>query len=1059
MMNRKIVFLLVLVLSTSQINAQFSLRITDEHKLLKEAVIHYELGHYRQTLEDLKQWSLLNPQEEKGDIAFEKAQLFEHLSNLALGKTAAFMNMRDFILNTPYASVKEYGNFKLARYLFQRQEYEAAIPFFERADINYLSNEEISQRNFELAYCYLINQKIEKANPLLASIQNIDGQYASPGNYYHGVMSYYQGNYKEAKESFLAIKNEEAYKNIVPFYLAEINYFEGNKDEAKRIAENYLSETNEQAYQKEMQQLLAQIYLDNGDFSKAQKFQSDYLDLAVNPRDEDFFRAGYSNYQTGQIVEAISSFERVNKSESILGAQAQFYLGLCYLKNGEKENAHKIFTEVLDGGRLGDLNQDVEFNLAKLSYDLSKDELASKQFQAFINRYPSSPYLNNALEMSALLHIKNKNFDNAIKNFNQLNSLSPVMKTVYQKVNYARGIQMLMDGNPDRAIPYFNESNKYPENEDLTALASFWKSECYYRLGNYYDALVASDRFIAKPGAGNNPSMVNNAYLTNAYLHLHMNEKDKVLSAYQKFAADGSISKVSDALAQMDSIKPNYVPSHVPYIDANPYVFIYQMPSQNIQFNYKPMPLKPIAYDQKSLLPNNSNFIKAGYGNLNTPLFKLGYDLSELSGQDLYLQLNHRSSRGKLQHQQQSASGGALAYKTTIADHNVETSLGINQRTIHYYGIQNESNFQTDDLRHRYWNTSLQFKATPTNIIESGWRYEANGGLGSYIASRQDATEMRFHLDVPFEKEINDNLGVGVGLWTDLNFYSKNSNSSVFGIRPFMNAQIKNTFLKLGLYPVVGQNFHLLPNASVAQFIPSISSNVALGVESNLGINSYREQSSLNPFLRPSIELKQSKRNLYYASLFGSPANNIDYQIKAGIGSIKNLPLYINDTAQGAQFDVLYDSKASIISFLAQVEYHLSYNTNAGARLHVQPITNLMDYAEAWHYIPIRLDLYATYVYDNKLLLKGNLFTRSSSKAMTPFGQDQLTNPAAFDLNVQGNYFLNKNWSVFGELNNILSNKYPRWYGYPNFGINVVFGVVYSFDNKLRFPSRNLQIE
>jgi hypothetical protein len=50
-----------------------------------------------------------------------------------------------------------------------------------------------------------------------------------------------------------------------------------------------------------------------------------------------------------------------------------------------------------------------------------------------------------------------------------------------------------------------------------------------------------------------------------------------------------------------------------------------------------------------------------------------------------------------------------------------------------------------------------------------------------------------------------------------------------------------------------------------------------------------------------------------------------------------------------------------------------------------------------------------------------------------------------FDISLGADYFLTKNIGLFLHLNNLATNKYRRWYGYPGFGLNVLGGITARF--------------
>ncbi len=53
-----------------------------------------------------------------------------------------------------------------------------------------------------------------------------------------------------------------------------------------------------------------------------------------------------------------------------------------------------------------------------------------------------------------------------------------------------------------------------------------------------------------------------------------------------------------------------------------------------------------------------------------------------------------------------------------------------------------------------------------------------------------------------------------------------------------------------------------------------------------------------------------------------------------------------------------------------------------------------------------------------------------------------------FDLNAGAEFRITKHLNAWLQLNNIFNNKYERWHQYESFGINILGGITYSFNQK-----------
>ncbi|QLH46585.1 MAG: TonB-dependent receptor [Bacteroidota bacterium] len=56
------------------------------------------------------------------------------------------------------------------------------------------------------------------------------------------------------------------------------------------------------------------------------------------------------------------------------------------------------------------------------------------------------------------------------------------------------------------------------------------------------------------------------------------------------------------------------------------------------------------------------------------------------------------------------------------------------------------------------------------------------------------------------------------------------------------------------------------------------------------------------------------------------------------------------------------------------------------------------------------------------------------------------------EIDLRAGYTANRVWNLYAELNNLSGSQYQRWYGYPQWGRQILLGAVYSFsqDNPVK---------
>src|SRR5690606_4322222 len=166
----------------------------------------------------------------------ERALYLKTNDLLALDRKGALDSALLFLKNRSNKAQKQRTAFHIATYFFYNQNYAEALKYYELAGIDNLTNEEIADTKFETAYCYFVQGDIEKAEAYFGTMRETPGKYYNAGNYYYGLLAYNKGDYKSALRSFARVENDPTYSKVVPYYVAEINYFQGHKNEALKLA-------------------------------------------------------------------------------------------------------------------------------------------------------------------------------------------------------------------------------------------------------------------------------------------------------------------------------------------------------------------------------------------------------------------------------------------------------------------------------------------------------------------------------------------------------------------------------------------------------------------------------------------------------------------------------------------------------------------------------------------------------------------------------------------------------------------------------------------------------
>ena len=407
----------------------------------------------------------------------------------------------NFISTTDNPVYKQRVSYFLAQNYFKHNKLAQAIPYYESAGISNLSNDEIADEKFEIAYCYFNNKQFDKAEPLFSSIKEIkDGKYYKAGNYYYGLLAYNENKFEDALNSFDNIKTDRQYRLVVPYYIAEIYYFIGSRTRALTLAESLINNSEKSYYDNELHLLAAQCLFEDEKYKEAMPYFESYYEHTDKIRKEDLYKMAYCNYRLSQWTNAIEKFKLLSNAHDSLGQTSMYLLGDCYLKTNDKPSAKNAFGLCADL----DLNlgqQEASMMLySMICYELGFDDEAARQLKNLLTTFPSTDYKDEANKLLSDLLIKTHNYADALKYLDKVKRKDEDYKKTHQKATYGYAIQQYKKGEYLDAYKYLNQALVHPANPYYETATYFWKGEVEYKLHNYEDAIISSQEFIAHKG-------------------------------------------------------------------------------------------------------------------------------------------------------------------------------------------------------------------------------------------------------------------------------------------------------------------------------------------------------------------------------------------------------------------------------------------------------------------------------------------------------------------------------------------------------------------------------
>ncbi len=448
-----------------------------------------------------------------------EARYYTIACGLKLNETTAETAAKEFIEMADNAPRIQMLSYELGEYYFRLQRFDEALTYYTKAGIDNLSNRQIAEMKFHQAYAYFNLQQFDKAKPLFNSIRQIssDPNYID-ANYYFGFISFYEKNYSLALESFRRVENEPAYQKVVPYYIAEILYFNGDKDEAIQYAEQKL-QAGGQFYDLQMRQLVGHAYFEKRNYTKALPYLEEYVHKTDKVRREDLYELSYTYYEVKQLTKAIEGFKQLGGKEDSLAQNSMYLLADCYLKTNQKASARSAFLFCASNSSNALQKEISAFNYAKLSFDLGYEDIASDELQKFIHTYPNSAYAAEAKELLVNVLANTNNYRDALDLYESLTGKTENVRRVYPKILYGRAVEYINDQQIVKADSLLDILLKAPYNNAQLPFAYFWKGEIAYRMNDADKTIEYINNYMKSPATNGEVNPINAYYdLGHAYL-------------------------------------------------------------------------------------------------------------------------------------------------------------------------------------------------------------------------------------------------------------------------------------------------------------------------------------------------------------------------------------------------------------------------------------------------------------------------------------------------------------------------------------------------------------
>jgi hypothetical protein len=507
-----------------------------------------------------------------------------------------------------------------------------------------------------------------------------------------------------------------------------------------------------------------------------------------------------------------------------------------------------------------------------------------------------------------------------------------------------------------------------------------------------------------------------------------------------------------------------------------PPVLKYGVEEKRLETQYNITPIKPVRVKDENIRELYRGFVKAGYGNYNTPYGEAYFNALRSKDFDAGVRLRHLSSQGKIKgygHPGFSENDVSVFGKKYLDRTALSGRLAYDRDAVHYYGFTLD-NFSKKETLHRMSAVEGAFEAASTHND----KHAVDFGAGVTFSSFSDNLG---------QSESDFVLGGFAGIHLANNHYFRAGlelnpmktqwpgrycppgalcpdgpepdditlSRTLFRLRPRYeftkdkirfsaggNIAVESAYdeTKWHLYPVVEARYPLIRDAVM----------VTGELSGDLQKNSLRTLNAENPFLIPvpvqnAVMLANTSNKINARGGLEVRADRgLVLAASAGVSRFRDDVFFVNslNTTGITTYSTVYFHTTQL-NVHGEVRYE--YLRKLGLWLKTDYYSyDVPDGQKPWYRPSVALTVGGHYRIREKIYISSEVYYTGSRPYQTVDGEGAELK-SFVDANLGVDYRYSKVLSVFVKLNNFTGSRYFHWYRYPSYRLNAMAGLSYSF--------------
>lgn len=464
------------------------------------------------------------------------------------GEADALILMKDFLNEFPSSDYSDAVILMMADRNFYEGNYPLAYSLYSQLRNDTFSGDLRQGMLYRKAFSMMKCGYYREARHLFREVAS-SKEYGDAADFYLAYIEYVEGNYDEAYRLFQQIKSR-GYKGAeAEYYLNQIDYRRGDFSKVASTSDRLLTGTVPAELRGETMRVGGLSHFKLGNTSKARKLLADYALLAGDGAEiSALYSLATIYYDEGDYDRAIPLFSTVTEYPGDLAQSAWLYLGQIYLARGEQQSAALAFDKAARESWNPSVAEAAAYNLAVTSTAGAALPFSDMQaMENFIDSYPDSQYAPALSTYLANAYYNRRDYREALRLLDRNPNPDASTKAMRQKILYQLGVSEYQQNHYSQAIQWLSEAAdaKQPDRE-VGAQAALWLGDAYYQNRDYSKAVRAYDSALASGMLGENTVL---ARYNLGYAYMKLGNYAKAAPLFRDVAASKGLSaqQIADA--------------------------------------------------------------------------------------------------------------------------------------------------------------------------------------------------------------------------------------------------------------------------------------------------------------------------------------------------------------------------------------------------------------------------------------------------------------------------------------------------------------------------------